>query len=129
MLTLICGIPNAGKTTYASQYDNVIHMDDMPIKGGQFRNCATLAREVQGDVCVEGVFGLKKHRLEVIRQCRQQTPKVCIWIDTPLDECVRREYNYRKRPLSIVHRCNDVFEPPTLEEGWDEIRIIKGEQQ
>lgn len=125
MLTLICGIPNAGKTTYSAKYGNVIHLDDMP--SNQVKNCCIKAREVKGDVCVEGVFHRKKYRRELISMCRHQSPKVCIWLDTPLDECVKREMSYRKRPLGIVTAHNEWFEPPTLDEGWDEIIRI-GEQ-
>lgn len=126
MMTLICGLPNAGKTTYSKQFDNVIHFDDMPRKGGQFKNCNAKARMAKGDICVEGVYNSAKVRKELIRACRCQSPKVCIWIDTEVDECVRRENEYRKRPVGIVLSHHKSFEPPTFEEGWDEIIIKNG---
>lgn len=125
-LTLICGIPNAGKTTYALRYNNVIHLDDMPHKGGQFKNCDALARDTNGDVVVEGVYVTTKHRRGLLEACRDKSPKICIWLDTPLEECLEREKKYRRRPFNIVSGHHDMLEQPTLDEGWDEIIIIKG---
>lgn len=128
MLTLICGLPNAGKTTYSSKYDTVIHFDNIPREGDQFENCNRLASEVQGDVCVEGVYNSVRRRKQLLEACKHQDRKVCIWIDTPLEECIRREREYRKRPIGIVHAHHKSFEKPTLDEGWDEvIAITKGE--
>lgn len=121
MLTLICGIPNAGKTTYSLRYDNVIHFDDVTRKGGQFENCNRMASEVDGDVVVEGVYNSVKRRKQLLEACKHQDKKICIWLDTEVDECVEREKNYRKRPISLVHAHHRSLEPPTLDEGWDEV--------
>lgn len=51
--------------------------------------------------------------------------KTCIWIDTPLEECIQRED--RNRPIEIILLHADTFEPPTYDEGWDEIIVIKGD--
>ena len=125
MLILICGLPNAGKTTHSSKYDTVIHLDDMPHKGGQFENCNRIASEMKGDVCVEGVYNSVKNRKRLLKACKHQEKKVCIWIDTPLEECVRRESEYRKRPINMVRTHYKLFEKPTLDEGWDEVIVIK----
>lgn len=123
MLTLICGLPNAGKTTYASRYENIIHFDDIPHFGvsEQFANCNKMASEVDGDVVVEGVYNSVKRRKQLLEACSHQDRKVCIWLDTSLEECLEREKSYRKRPLGLVHAHHRSFEPPTLDEGWDEV--------
>ena len=125
MITLICGLPNAGKTTYSAKHNNVIHFDEVSRKGDQFRRCNHLAKHTEGDVCVEGVYNSARRRKELIEACKDKSPKICIWLDTPLEECVRREESYRKRPLTIVYMEHDNFEEPTLDEGWDEIVVIK----
>lgn len=125
MLTLICGLPNAGKTTYSSKYNTVIHFDDCPRKGDQYANCNRRASRVKGDVCVEGVYNSARRRKELLQACAHQDRKVCIWLDTDVDECVRREKEYRKRPICLVLSHNKTLEPPTLEEGWDEVVVIK----
>lgn len=127
MLTLICGIPNSGKTTYSARLENVIHLDDAPLMA-RYESCNRDASQASGDVCVDGVYNQVWQRKKLLEACKHQSPKVCIWLDTPLEECLEREKNYRKRPLAIVHAHHNAFEPPTLEEGWDEIIRI-GEKQ
>ena len=126
MITLICGIPNAGKTTYSQRYENVIHLDDVPRSGGQFHNCNRMASEAKGDVCVEGVYNSVRRRKELLEACKHQDRKVCIWLDTPLEECLKREASYRKRPMGLVYSHHKTLEIPTEEEGWDEVIVIKG---
>ena len=121
MLTLICGLPNAGKTTYSAKYDTVIHFDDF---GNSFEKCTKAVSEVQGDVCVEGVYNSARRRKQLLDACKHQDRKVCIWIDTSFEECIRREREYRKRPMGIVHAHHKSFEKPTLDEGWDEVIVI-----
>lgn len=51
--------------------------------------------------------------------------KVLVVMNTPLDECIKRNTN-RKERLSdfIVIRTYERYEPPTLDEGWDEIIYV-----
>lgn len=125
MLTLICGLPNAGKTTYSARYDNVIHCDDIPHRTSDemFEKCHKMLSEIHGDICVDGVYVSIERRKQLLDACGHQDKKVCIWIDTPYEECLERERNYRKRPLDIVHTHHRMFQPPTLDEGWDEVII------
>ena len=125
MLTLICGLPNAGKTTYSSRFKNVIHLDDIPRHGHQFKECDKKASAVVGDVCVEGVYNSVKERKALIKACEHQSPKVCIWLDTDVNECVRRENQYRKRTVGMVLSHHKSFQPPTLDEGWDEVIVVR----
>lgn len=118
MLTLICGIPNAGKTTFSAKYGNVIHLDDF---SGLVAQCNRTAAKVVGDVCVEGVYGTAESRRCLLQACQHQTPKICIWLDTDVDTCRDREKHYRKRTTTLVTIHHKRFEPPTLDEGWDEI--------
>ena len=124
MLTLITGIPNAGKTTYSEQFDNVIHLDDVPCRKGH-GHIRTVCEMLQGtteDVCVEGVFLIAHYRKMLVRAVGDM-PKRCIWLDTPLDECIRREDRHRN--TCIVKNSQAVFQPPTYDEGWDEIIVVK----
>ena len=122
MLTLICGLPNAGKTTYSERFSGVIHQEDTH----DYDLCCYRASQVQGNVCVDGIFEKAEQRRMLIERCRHQHPKVCIWIDTPLEECVERERSYRKRSVGMILLINSLWERPTHEEGWDEVIHIKG---
>lgn len=127
-LTLICGIPNAGKTLYANRFPNVVRYDSLRLITPQryAHICALAATE---NICVEGVYGEKWRREELVKACHEQGhTATCIWLDTPTDKCLERERNYRHRPESLVLAHAKMFEPPTLDEGWDEIIRITGEE-
>lgn len=53
--------------------------------------------------------------------------KVCIYVDTPYDECLSRNAKReRKVPIEVLERMRNRFTPPVMDEGWDEIRVVKG---
>lgn len=113
MLTLICGLPRAGKTTYSQQYDNVIHLDT----SGGYRGVMHIIKRMDGDVVVEGVYRQKNERTGLIRAYSTDRYK-CIWLNTP-NEVRRSRKGWDKF-------CDQPFDPPTLSEGWDEIEVIHG---
>ena len=119
MLTLICGIPNAGKTTYSKQFDNVIHLDDL----NHGKLVLERIKDETGDVCVEGVYLISRQRRDLIKAYKGQGTK-CIWLNTPVDECIARENRGRKEVL--IRNSAMILEPPTYAEGWDEIEVIHG---
>ncbi len=124
-MTLICGIPNAGKTTYSSKYDKVIHYDDIKLIGRE--RIPYILNEIKSssDICIDGVFGIKEHRRIIANAMKEKGSKaVCIWLNTPLDICLKREMSYRRRPLELVKIHNKRFVPPDYDEGWDEIIVI-----
>lgn len=115
MLTLICGMPRAGKTTYSRQFDNVIHLD-----GLSYHAVKRKVAEALGDIVVDGVYAHPQNRKSLIAAYNGKG-KRCIWLDTPLE--VRRT-----RPM--WHPCPEMeFEPPTLDEGWDEIIRIRNDER
>ena len=113
MLILICGRSRAGKTTYSQRFENVIHLDEV---GFSYERCRSYVHD--GDVVVEGVYDKAQLRKSLLSSYSGDSRK-CIWLDTPT-EIRRSRKGYSK--LSDIP-----FEPPTLEEGWDEIVIIRGE--
>ena len=115
MLTLICGMPRAGKTTYAKRFDNVIHLD-----GLGYHNVKTKVSPCTDDITVEGVYEHPRQRTSLIEAYKGKGAR-CIWLDTPLE--VRKT-----RPMWQPYH-GLVFIPPTLEEGWDEIIIIRGDHE
>lgn len=126
MLTLICGIPNAGKTTYSQRFENVIHTDEIePIGRSYVQGVYKILSEMDGDVCVEGTFLDKRGRGKLLDIYNGNAR--CIWLDTPLEECIRREN--RGRGTLITRNCHACMQPPTLDEGWDEIIIIRGDDE
>lgn len=122
MFTLICGLPNAGKTTYSLRYPKAIHMDEVR----QRRKAVEMVKSAD-DICIEGVFPFSDSRKEFVEAYIHGGRKICVWLDTPFDECIKREN--RNRSHIIIENCREYFEPPTLDEGWDEIIIIRGEHE
>ena len=114
-LTIICGIPNAGKTTYSERFENVYHADN-------FRRDGVDLWEIinQNGVVIEGIFGNAETRRRIVK--RAGKPCTCIWLNTTLEECLKREN--RGRGLGLIRYHHRIFEPPTYEEGWDEIIVI-----
>ena len=116
MLTLICGLPNAGKTTYSKQYGDVLHQDDI----GTTTNCVKAIEQINGDVVIEGFFGTQEARSRV-RSAHKGKAK-CIFLDISTEESIRREN--RNRHPQILKNASRFFEPPSYSEGWDEIIVI-----
>jgi predicted kinase len=74
---------------------------------------------------VEGVYNRIDQRVALLDAVKEKNLyKICIWLDIPINKCLHRERAYRKRPEIIVKHQANRLEPPTYEEGWDEIRHI-----
>lgn len=119
MITMICGLPNAGKTTFSKQYKDALHQDDI----GTMDNIINAINQIDGDVVIEGYFGTCDERKRVISAYNGNAK--CIFIDISVEESIRREN--RNRHPQMLKNASKFFEPPTLNEGWDEIIIIRGE--
>ncbi len=120
-MILIIGIPNSGKTTYSKQYQNVVHFDDVWSRN-IYDYLVNVIKE-NNDVCIEGVFGNCENRKKLVEQSSKEN--ICIWLDTSLEICLEREKTGRKRSEHLVLWQHEDFEPPTFQEGWDKIIIIK----
>ena len=118
MLTLICGLPRAGKTTLSKQYScKVLHLDHY----GNFGRVRKKLNGEIGDVVVEGTYTHAMQRESLLNAYKGNDSK-CIWLDTPLE--VRQAREGFRPNMAEMH-----FYPPTLDEGWDEIIIIRGEHE
>lgn len=117
MLTMICGIPNAGKTTYSQRFGNALHQDEL----GAMGNIVGAIGRMDGDIIIEGYFGTSRERRRVLGAHEGQSK--CIFIDITVEESIRRED--RNRNPQILRNAARFFEPPTYDEGWDEIEVIR----
>lgn len=122
MITLIIGLPNAGKTTYSEKYENVIHLDEMRKQDRKHahENILKAVKEAKEDIVIEGVYNGRLGREQIV-QAAGDAKKVCIWIDTPIETCLERN----TRGILII----DSLEPPEYSEGWDEIRIVRNDKE
>ena len=118
-IKLICGRSRAGKTTYSKHIHNVIHLDNYGIGDRPYPKVIDKVRQMDEDVTVEGIYDTAERRMALLDAFRGDGKKTCIWLDTDLDEIERRFGRWK--PSSLPHK----FEPPTYDEGWDEIIVVK----
>lgn len=122
MIILICGVGRAGKTTYSQSFENVLHSDGMGRKPQRFRNVINALTD--GDVIIEGIYETSTLRVELLQAYKGKGSK-CIWLDTS-EQLVKERLKKDGIPMLSSHFY---FEPPTLDEGWDEIVIIRGNDE
>lgn len=122
MIILICGVGRAGKTTYSQSFENVLHSDGMGRKPQRFRNVINALTD--GDVIVEGIYETATLRAELLQAYKGKGSR-CIWLDIS-EQLVKERLKKDGIPMSCNHFF---FEPPTLDEGWDEIIIIRGNDE
>lgn len=137
MLYIMVGLPGSGKSTYAQKLG-------LPILSAD-----KIREELYGDAAIQGdgemVFSILNKRIDkaisggysviidntsVSRKARavfiRKANCTAIFVDTPLDECLRRNRK-RERHVSedVIYRMASNLVPPTKEEGFKEIIVIK----
>ena len=112
-MILICGIPNAGKTTYSKQFDNVVEFDRVKGTNRQMRERVLEMIRNNPELTVEGVYGKAEDR-KLLVQAAKGSHNTCIWLDTPLGVCIDREESYRHRSSLLVECSHKHFEPPMI---------------
>lgn len=123
MLTLICGRSRAGKTTYSQQFDNVIHGDSVrALYGEKYPKIYEIVSQ-RNDIVLDYLFETAEKRIGLLQAYKGDSPKRCIWLDTPISTVALRATHGRSD--SPKYARPQIFEPPTYEEGWDEIIIIR----
>ena len=124
MIKLICGRSRAGKTTYSQQFDNVIHLD---LCGGLidcYDKVLEKVKKKNEDIIVEGVYNTIERRNALLKAYGGNGEKICIWLNTPL-EIIEQRFFGKWKPKNLPH----IFEPPTYDEGWDEIWVIENNEK
>ena len=117
VITIIVGFSNSGKTSYSEQFNDVFHLDH----GFTIRDLPS-----EGDIVIEGVFLRKRMRKKILDAIdKEKYEKICIWVDTPIDICIEREREGRKRPDALLRSQAISFQPPEYDEGWDKIIVIR----
>ena len=107
MLTLICGFPRAGKTTYSQRYQTkclVLHYDEI----NSYEKILQQVRFIQNDVVVEGVYYNRNERIKLANAYRGNK-KQCIYLNT--DAKIRYQRTNRRFAFP------DIFPIPDYNEG------------
>lgn len=128
-LIVFSGIPASGKTTLSKQLAEEnnyvrISMDE----GGYLRHNDMI--EVIKDnlekgktVVADSVYDLSIHRTNLLDAVKDiECERICMVMETPLDECIRRNQGREKPlPTMMIECIHRHYEKPSLSEGWDYI--------
>lgn len=69
----------------------------------------------------------RQRRVEMLEMARKRSgcECICYFLDTPLDVCfARKKLRFRVVPDEVIRKMYNAIEPPSLDEGWDELRVI-----
>lgn len=148
-LYMLIGLPGSGKSTYAEtlmeKHPDALYLSsdkireelygDESIQGNpqevfgnlHYKMCKALGDYV--DVIYDATNLNPKNRKRAIRIAKSANPITAVHyivIDTPLDECVRRNANReRKVPENVIVRMSEQFNFPQSDEGFSDIEVIK----
>jgi predicted kinase len=144
MLTVLCGIPGSGKTTWRLRNrpdDLVVCSDDIreELTGDprrQERNSqvfalararvdAALARGQ--DVVVDATNVTRDARRQWIKlAANHDTPCRCVWIECSLEQALRNNAGRDRRvPEDVIRAMANEFAPPCVEEGFVEVARVR----
>lgn len=137
MIYVLCGLPGAGKTTISRQlqqqyhaelycYDEFIKHHNLLDKRQQMFEKIVSDLRTGKDVILDDLHTCIEWRINLLSAI-QNVPckKVLIVMTTSLEECIRRNSQRTNRlPDFVIYYLNSQYQPPTLDEGWDDIIYI-----
>ena len=128
-LIILCGASGSGKSTISkklAQEQNLtrLSMDELEF----FLHSDLLPLIIESlqsweNVIVDALYTKLKWREVILEATKDfQCKRTLIFVDTPLDECIRRNRGRDGAlPDFVIEDIYNSIENPTLDEGWDEI--------
>ena len=147
-LIMLIGIPGSGKTTYSSdlskEYNAIVvstdkvrqtyvGIDEKDVFPTVYKMCYE-ELNAGSNVILDATHitpKVRKRSFDALDTFGISYDKVAVYIDTPVEECVRR-VEIRNQdptelflPLDVIVSYGKNIVPPSSEEGFVEIRVIK----
>lgn len=150
-LIMLIGIPGSGKTTYSEKLieeyqakvvstDKVrqtyVGIDEKDVFPTVYKLCVEEFKN-EKNVVLDATHitpKVRKRCFDALDEYGVAYEKVAIYIDTPVEECVRRvekrnqDPNELFLPLEVIESYGKNIIPPTKEEGFIEIRVVKNKK-
>lgn len=142
LLYVLCGIPGSGKTTLSTQlaerFSAKLYCYDSLPGANHPKYHHETRQKMMVDIAEDLKCGLsvvcddchvtEAQRSEVLSAVSEiQCKKTLIVMVTPFEECLLRNANREARlPDFILYDLKRRYQPPTLDEGWDEIICVGG---
>ena len=134
MLTLyvMCGIPGSGKTILSKQLaetESLVRFSYDEMHCFDLKDLMKPAVEALQDgksIIVDNVNNRLRGR-ELLLDFVKDIPckKILIFMNTPLEECLKRNVNRQNRlPDYFIEGIHRSMQLPTINEGWDEIIYV-----
>lgn len=138
---ILCGLPASGKTILSQQlaveHDAKLYHYDEFKKGSKPQESKQTHQRLykqitqdllQGNSVVLDDLHTRLEWRESLLSAIQDIPckKKLIVMTTPLEECVRRNSQRQKGRLPdfVIYHLSSRYQPPSLEEGWDDIQYV-----
>ncbi len=125
---ILCGLPGSGKSTLASYIEqkykdfNIISFDELScITYDDFIEEILLKNNT--NLVLDAVFQKNLYRTKIIKTLKQfNYCSILIYCNLSAENCFSRIQNREKIfSLSLLKAMEQRFEPPSYDEGWDEI--------
>lgn len=134
MIIVLCGLPGSGKTTLShklsKKYNAKAYSFDDFLQGNKGKTLKDFYQYLYQQSLTENIIidtinlGIKV-RLSLLKYFKDiEKSKILIVMTTPVEECIRRNNKRQRKEYvtdSMIYFLSSKYEPPTLDEGWDEI--------
>lgn len=135
-LIVFSGIPASGKTTISERLAKENNYIRISMDEGNYVKHDDMIDDIVGhlkdgrSVVADSLYDSAQHRVNLLDRVQSiECECICIVMNTPLEECIRRN-NTRKNPLpsGLIQCISEHYETPSLDEGWNNIVNIDMKQ-